>query len=109
MIRIAIAIGITAALGCNHPSSLGDRQPQPSVVADSNYVSGDELWADMREGHTNLYDALQSTRPNVGAEQAWTWYSRIAVAGEVIQSATSGRSSDTCSRTAPRRVASGSR
>jgi len=65
MNRLAIAIGITAAVGCSHPSSLGNRQTHPSTAADSNFVSGEELWEDMRDGHTNLYDALRSTRPEI--------------------------------------------
>jgi hypothetical protein len=62
MIRIAIAIVIFAAVACSRASSLTDRQPHHSVAADSNYVSDDELWEDVRQGHTVLYDALRSTR-----------------------------------------------
>ena len=65
MIRIAVAIGIIATLACSHPNSLRNAQPQPALAADSNYVSGDELWEDARQGHAVLYDALNSTRPQI--------------------------------------------
>ena len=65
MIRQAIATGLVAAVGCSHPSSLASRHSQPSVAVDSNFVSGDELWEDARQGHTDLYDALKSTRPEI--------------------------------------------
>jgi hypothetical protein len=65
MIRIAVAIGFIAGVACSHANSLGNRQLQHAVVADSNYVSDGELWEDVRQGHTNLYDALMSTRPEI--------------------------------------------
>ena len=65
MIRIATASGIIAAVACSHPSSLGNREAEPSVARDSNFVSGEELWEDARHGHTDLYDALESTRPEM--------------------------------------------
>lgn len=67
MLRIFVAIGIiaTAAAACSHPSSLGNRQREASVATDSNFVSSDELWEDVRQGHTDLYDALKSTRPGI--------------------------------------------
>jgi hypothetical protein len=60
-----IALGLVATLACSHPSSLRNGQTQPVLDVDSNYVSGDELWDDVRQGHTTLYDALRSTRPEI--------------------------------------------
>ena len=69
MLRIPVAIRIIAVVAaagaCSHPSSVGKRQQEPSVATDSNFVSSDELWEDVRQGHTDLYDALKSTRPAI--------------------------------------------
>lgn len=65
MTRCAIVIGIIAAVACSHPRSFGNRQRQSPVAVDSDFVSSDELWEDVRQGHTNVYDALKSTRPEI--------------------------------------------
>ena len=82
MLRIALAIVMIAAVACTHPSSLKNTQPQHPEVTDSNFVSAAELEEEIRLGHTFLYDALKSTRPEMlksagqrgGPEQrGWPW------------------------------------
>ena len=65
MVRIAFAIVIIASVACSHPSSVRNTQQEPLTARDSNFVTFDELQADVRQGHVFLYDALKSTRPGM--------------------------------------------
>lgn len=66
MARLTLALAIlTASMACAHASSNRASEQQAPVETDSNFVTQKELWHDAQAGHAYLYDALESTRPDL--------------------------------------------